>query len=652
MPVGISYEIAAVLVSLVIFLYFGKTRKIAVFQDDILLLLVVMNGLSASCNIMSYLFRSVWGMENVAIETLTACSMGYFATHVLVPPLMCLYILSSVRSWRDSRILLTISLALPVGAALSLIFTNPMTGYIFTHSPEGIYHREDGIIIIYGIAAYYILYLLVLMMLYHKKYSFIRKVTTFAVLLLCVLSNLIQYLFPSQTVETVMIAISALILLLFIQNPGAQVDRTTGAYSKAAFYSVMNQNCLSGKKKDLYVIMMSNLLDDNVDADYEKIDAVLVQAVKFLWSLGEKYNVYRIDKYVFCLETASLPEQHADALLDNIYERFKNPWGYLECNFYLHARIGKISMPKEVHTIEQLLGVLDQMIDSENTEDILHVEQFDLKKIEREKMISDALAKSIENRDFEMRYTPICFLKDKQIVGAEISVRFYDDKLGYVYYDEILEFAEKAGYMANLGELIFDETCRLIGEEKLDKMGLDMFCVQILPAMCLMQGLSDKLIGIMEKRKVSPSLICLQISELAVSMATDVFRENMLELSEKGVKFCLTGYGSGYTNISNIYELPFSLIKFSRSFVQSSLTNEKARITLECTLALSRELYMMTIVPGIADSDYFDMISDMSCDYAEGKYFYEQLDMAGFRHMMEDAAGHQIINGEEGLHEL
>ena len=652
MPIGISYEIAAVLISIVIFLYFGKTRKIAVFQDDILLLLVVMNALSAACNIMSYLFPVLWGMENLAVETLTACSMGYFATHILVPPLMCLYILSTVRSWRNSRILLLFSIVLPAAAALGLIFTNPMTKLVFSYTSEGVYQREDGIVMIYGIAAYYIFYLAVLMVLYHKKYSFVKKVTTFVVLLLCVVSNLIQFLFPSQRVETVMIALGALILLLFIQNPGAQVDRTTGTYSKSVFYSVMNQNCLSGKKKDLYVIMMSNLLDDNVDADYEKIDAVLIQAAKYLWSLNEKYNVYRIDKYVFCLETASLPDEQADALLKKIHERFKEPWGYLECNFYLNARIGKISMPKEVQTIDQLLGVLDQMIASEYTDEILHVEQFDLKKIEREKMISDALAKSIENRDFEMRYTPICFLKDKQIVGAEISVRFYEDKLGYVYYDEILEFAEKAGYMANLGELIFDETCRLIGEEKLDKMGIDMFCVQILPAMCLMQGLSDKLIGIMEKRRVSPSLICLQISEMAVSTATDVFRENMLELSEKGIKFCLTGYGSGYTNISNIYDLPFSLIKFSKSFVQSALNNEKARITLECTLALSRELYMMTIVPGIVDGDYFDMISEMSCDYAEGKYFYEQLDLTGFRHMMEDAAGHSAMDGEEGLHEL
>lgn len=237
-----------------------------------------------------------------------------------------------------------------------------------------------------------------------------------------------------------------------------------------------------------------------------------------------------------------------------------------------------------------------------------------------------------------MRYTPICCLKDRSIVGVEVTIRFYEDSLGYIYDDEILEFAEKAGHVANLGQMIFEYTCRTIGEEKLEELGIKFICIQILPALCMLQGLSDKLVDIMEKYHVDPTSICLQISEAAIANATGTFRENMEFLADKGVKFCLTGYGSGYTNISSIYDLPFSLIKFSKSFTQSALVNERARITFECLLALSRELNLETRVPGIDDLDYFDMVSDMACDYAEGDYFFEQLDMAGFRHLIEDAA--------------
>ncbi|MGN0325499.1 MAG: EAL domain-containing protein [Lachnospiraceae bacterium] len=637
MPVGTAYELAAVMLSFIIIIYYNKTRKIAVFQDEILLLLVVMNALTAACDIIRYILLCIIGGENLANGTLMACSTGYFATHIVVIPLMCLYIKSIAKSWKESSLISKLSFILPMLLAVGMIVNNLWTGFLFSYTPEGVYQRGPGIIGFYLIAFYYLIYLLCLIVGYRKYYSFTRKVIFFIIIASCVFATLIQFLFPQQTVETIVIAISALVLLFLIQNPAAQIDRVTGAYSKSAFYTVMKNNCLSRKKRELYLVVLQNLQGDDFNFDYEKLDSALLQVTRFLQELNKRSSVYRIEKYVFCVEIPKISGMHAELILDKIRKRFEKPWGYLECNLFLEAKLGRISIPWEIGTMDQLIGVLDHMILEEDTDKVMHVVDYDLEKIERTKKISDALAQSMENRDFDIRYTPICFLKNKDIVGAEITIRFYDESLGYVYDDEILEFAEKAGHVVNLGQLIFEYTCRIIGEEKLQEMGIDLICIQILPAMCMLPGLSDKLIDTMERYHVAPSSICLQISEDAIARATGVFRENMECLAEKGIKFCLTGYGSGYTNISSIYDLPFSMISFSKSFVQSALVNDKARITLECMLALSKELHMQTRVPGIDDLDYFDMVSEMACDYAEGDYFFEQLDITGFKHLLEDA---------------
>lgn len=652
MPVGIGYEITTVMMSFIIIIYFNKTRKIAVFQDEILLLLVVMNSLTSICEIIRYGMVALLGSGNVAMGTLTACSTGYFATHNLVIPLMCLYILSIAKSWRETSLLVKLTFVIPLTVVDLLILVNLWTGWLFTFTQDGVYQRGKFIFVVYLIAGYYLIYLVGLIYAYRKYYSFSRKMIFGAVISMCVVSMGLQFVFPKLRLETTAVAIGSLILLFFVQNPGAQIDRVTRAYTKKIFYSVMRHNCLFGNQRELFAIYLDNLQKDDFNADYEKLDDALSQMVGFLENLYTKCNVYRIDKYVFCLEFSNMQETDAEQILQEIRERFGQPWGYLECNLYLKVKIGRISIPGELHTIDQLLGVLDCMALEEYTEETLRVERYNLEELEREKKISDVLAQSMENSKFDMRYTPICRLKDRNIVGAEVTIRFYEDSLGYVYDDEILAFAEKAGHVANLGQMIFEYTCRTIGEEKLEELGINFICIQILPALCMLQGLSDKLIDIMEKYHVNPSSICLQISEAAIANATGTFRENMEFLAEKGVKFCLTGYGSGYTNISSIYELPFSIIKFSKSFTQSALVNEKARITFECLLALSKELNLETRVPGIDDLDFFDMVSDMACDYAEGDYFFEQLDMAGFRHIMEDAAGHtgkKIKEAENGV---
>ena len=107
-------------------------------------------------------------------------------------------------------------------------------------------------------------------------------------------------------------------------------------------------------------------------------------------------------------------------------------------------------------------------------------------------------------------------------------------------------------------------------------------------------------------------------------------------LADSGVNFCLEEYGSGYTDISSVYDLPISMIKINKSVLRAAVRNEKARVTMESTLELAHELSMKTAVSGVEDERYYNLIPDMPCDYATGNYFFEQLDEEGFRRLLED----------------
>ena len=71
--------------------------------------------------------------------------------------------------------------------------------------------------------------------------------------------------------------------------------------------------------------------------------------------------------------------------------------------------------------------------------------------------------------------------------------------------------------------------------------------------------------------------------------------------------------------------MPFKVLKINQSVIKAAMDNEKAQTTMDCTLTMARELDMMTMVEGIDDVKYFNMIENMACDLAKGNYFYEQL---------------------------
>ena len=72
--------------------------------------------------------------------------------------------------------------------------------------------------------------------------------------------------------------------------------------------------------------------------------------------------------------------------------------------------------------------------------------------------------------------------------------------------------------------------------------------------------------------------------------------------------------------------MPFSILMVNQAVMHAAMGNEKARITMDSTLAMARDLSMMTMVAGINDDKMFNVISDMACDFAIGNYFFEQLD--------------------------
>jgi EAL domain-containing protein (putative c-di-GMP-specific phosphodiesterase class I) len=159
--------------------------------------------------------------------------------------------------------------------------------------------------------------------------------------------------------------------------------------------------------------------------------------------------------------------------------------------------------------------------------------------------------------------------------------------------------------------------------------------------MCLQYNMLEKLKECMEKYGIPERMICLMVSEYTVSRSGAAFREGVEEFRKKGIRFCLEDYGSGFTSMTSIIEIPFSIIKINRTVVRSAMANEKARVTMESTLVMARELGMITGVDGINEAASFRMISDMDCDMAKGNYFFEELDPEEFikvLHMSAEAA--------------
>ena len=195
----------------------------------------------------------------------------------------------------------------------------------------------------------------------------------------------------------------------------------------------------------------------------------------------------------------------------------------------------------------------------------------------------------------------------------------FDEKDGFISPEIFIPAAEKSGAIHKIGEFVLEEVCRFIGSDEFKKLGLSYIEVNLSVSQCMQHGLSEKILGIMNKYGVSPEQINLEITETAASFDQSVMTENLAELSSAGISFSLDDYGTGYSNMYRIAALPLKIVKLDKSFVNNQTS--KMWTILQNTVKMIKDLDMEIVVEGIETKDMVKKFSDLRCDYIQGYYY-------------------------------
>jgi EAL domain-containing protein (putative c-di-GMP-specific phosphodiesterase class I) len=142
--------------------------------------------------------------------------------------------------------------------------------------------------------------------------------------------------------------------------------------------------------------------------------------------------------------------------------------------------------------------------------------------------------------------------------------------------------------------------------------------------------MAAKVASMLNRYGLEPEQINLEITETAAMNLPHIVGDNMGRLVDYGVHFSLDDYGSGYSNINYLIELPFNLIKVDKSIVWSAFENEKAGIALASSIAMIRRLNFHIVAEGVETQEQVMALTNMGCDYLQGYYFSKPLPQEQF----------------------
>lgn len=227
------------------------------------------------------------------------------------------------------------------------------------------------------------------------------------------------------------------------------------------------------------------------------------------------------------------------------------------------------------------------------------------------------LRQGLANRDLELRYQPVIDLRSGRVTRVESVLRWRDDQDGTRMPVEFLELAEHSGLIQPLTRWILGEAAA--ASRKLKAAGTPLTISTDLS----FRNLSDPdlltfLSLLISSGEMDPSTMQFEIGE--IELMDDPIRavETLTQLRELGVPVVVDDFGTGYTSLSTVSQLPISGLKIDRSFVANISSVPADAAIVRSTIDICHELGLSVGADGVGDPLTLSTLAGIGCDYAQG----------------------------------
>lgn len=412
-----------------------------------------------------------------------------------------------------------------------------------------------------------------------------------------------------------------------LENPQAYIDRETAVYNAYAYTSYVDKKLSHGQKIWAAAVQVEGLRFVNENIGVKNGGRALVKIAEFFSSLAEgRVKVFRISEDSFALLLDN--EDDMEIAVENIISRFKQPWEVQGMNINLDMVIAYLPDSSLAAHGEELVEIIHYFLWESSRHalgTIIRIDEAQLAKrnkvIEAEKTLRWALL----NNKVEVYYQPIYSVELGRFSTMEALVRIVDEKKQFVMPDVFIPIAEQNGMILELGLQVFEKTCLFMQQERLEELGIEYIDINLSVVQCMQQELAQQLLDIMEKYHISPSRINLEITETAAVHSEKVLLGNMERLNGAGTTFSLDDYGTGYSNLSYIVNLPIHIIKLDKSMIGVYFTNEKVAIATRNVIAMIKEMGLRIVAEGVENAEQFHIMEQLGVDYIQGFYFSRPL---------------------------
>ena len=568
-----------------------------------------------------------------------AFTLLYYALRSLTAPVYLILIatVTSTTHRLNNNAVTRVLLWVPMIAVLVFVLTNPLHHLVYYYVDSA--PRHGSLIgVLYASTAYYSLIGIVWLIRWRKVLANMEFITLLVLYPAVFISLFAQYKMPNLHLDMFITSVAMLLISAFVIRPEKRVDSLINAASLPAYREMCRRAFITDRSLCLVFLEIVNLEQLRELVGKDDLQNVVRTVSANLSSRLERDDVlYYLRNGLFCISPRNLDVEHALNIARRAHEEGRaQSIESDKATAHAEMRTCVVRIPEDASDIDTLRAFIRRfahLVPQSGVTTFAELSQRD--DFELQMALSDIVEKAIDERSFSVYYQPIWCVSDGKYHSAEALVRLEDRVFGQVPPTLFIPEAEQNGLIVKIGEILLEKICQFLETVDFERTGLDYVEVNLSVDQCVRPELADELLDLMDAHGVSPTRMNLEITETSSSFSQGTVAENVRKLADAGLSFSLDDYGTGYSNVTRMLSMPFSLVKLDKSFVDN-LDQPMVRTVLIETIGMMKAIGKQVLVEGAETAEQVETLSTMGVDYIQGYYFAKPIPANEFIMFLED----------------
>ena len=236
-------------------------------------------------------------------------------------------------------------------------------------------------------------------------------------------------------------------------------------------------------------------------------------------------------------------------------------------------------------------------------------------RLEKENMLREASAKD----QFMLVYQPQVCVDTGKMIGVEALARWQHPEKGIIPPNDFIALAEQLGLISQLGYWALKTACEQIAQWHEAGFPYLKIGVNISAAYFQDPSLLDTIKEILYSTQIPPQYLQLEISETGLQSVGQI--EIFNQLRQIGVKIVIDDFGSGFSSLASLKQLPLDGLKIDKMFIDDLLSNPHTPLLLGTIIGLANALNFDLIAEGVEYQEQAIVMHGLGCPIMQGYFF-------------------------------